>query len=158
MTLDASLIQGTLWQGSKPPPGSALRLRGFDVLVLCAAELQYPSSHFPGIEVLHVPLEDDSSRPVSIDDWQAIVAQGQRVARRLRAGKWVLVTCAKGLNRSGIVSATALHFLTGHSGSHCALAVQRKRAYGTTQALYNTAFVAALKHRLPAKRSISPTA
>lgn len=153
--LDATRIYGGLYMGSAPPLGVEVRKAGFDVLVLCAYEIQPSRSELPGVEVLRVRLDDDSSRPVGIDEWQNIVAQGQRVARRLGAGQRVLVTCAMGLNRSGIVAATALASLTGLSGARCVQVVQRRRSVAGQHALYNMAFVNALTHRIPASRSLS---
>lgn len=129
---------------------------GFHVLVLCASELQIPAVHFPGVEVFHVSLEDDSSKPVADPEWVAIERVARRVMRRLRAGRRVLVTCAAGLNRSGIVTAAALHYLTGRGGHHTAQFVSRRRVVGGTNALYNKAFVAALTHRLPAQAPPKP--
>lgn len=151
VTLDATHIQPNLFMGGRPPTGTLVRKEGFDVLVLCAAELQMPAVHFPGVEIFHIPLEDDSSKPVELSEWEAIVRTAERVVRRLRSGKRVLVTCAAGLNRSGVVTAAALHFLTGKGGHHTAAYVARRRVVGGQSALYNKAFVSALTHRLPAR-------
>jgi len=43
-------------------------------------------------------------------------------------GRRVLVTCAAGLNRSGLVTAIAMHILTRHSGITCVQHVQNRRA------------------------------
>lgn len=152
MTLDVSRILPKLYMGSRPPSGGEVRLAGFDVLVLCAYELQLPRSDFPGVEVLYAPLEDDSSKPVPIDAWSTVVHIAARVARRVQAGKRALVTCAMGLNRSGVVAASTVHFLTGASGAEAATWVQRRRVVGGQHALYNSAFVKALGARLPARR------
>lgn len=152
MTLDATCIHQHLYMGGFPAVGHGVRRGGFDVLVLCAKELQRPLSDFPGVEVFYVPLEDDSSKPVGIQDWEQIVRTSQRVVRRLRAGKKVLVTCQMGLNRSGIVTAASLHFLTGKSGCSTAKLVQRRRHSGGYDALFNRAFVRALCARLPGRQ------
>jgi hypothetical protein len=47
-----------LYQGSKPPFGTELKDLGFDVLVLAAREIQPASVYFPGIEVIHAPIDD----------------------------------------------------------------------------------------------------
>lgn len=151
MTLDATHIHQELFMGGKPPTGAAVRDHGFHVLVLCASEHQIPAVHFPGVEVLHIALKDDSSKPVSDTEWATIEHTAKRVMRRLRAGRRVLVTCAAGLNRSGVITAAALHYLTGHAGHRTAAVVSRRRVVHGTNALYNQAFVSALTQRLPAR-------
>jgi protein-tyrosine phosphatase len=98
------LQDGRLAQGSAPPPGVRMP---FDVVVLAAREYQ-PA--LPGYEVLRVPL-DDRFPPDPPPDarTRALVREvAARVARRVRAGKRVLVTCRKGINRSGLVAGLAL--------------------------------------------------
>lgn len=59
------------------------------------------------------------------------------------------MTCAAGLNRSGLVSALTLHLLLGWGGKRCAAHVQGKRmTRDGRHALYNQEFVRALC-RLP---------
>lgn len=153
MTIDATRIIPKLYMGGEPPRGPEVHAAGFDVIVLCAWELQFPVTHFPGVEVISLPLEDDSSKPLDPRDWEAIVRVSRRVARRVTSGRRTLVTCAMGLNRSGVVTAAIIHYATGVSGLEAATHVQRKRRVGETQALYNKAFVKALTARLPARRA-----
>jgi protein-tyrosine phosphatase len=96
------LSDGRLAQGSAPPPGIRLP---FDVIVLAAEEYQHP--RLPGYEVLRVPL-DDSGPPPSVADRALIRESARRIARRVRAGKRVLVTCWQGRNRSGVLAGLAL--------------------------------------------------
>lgn len=91
-----------LAQGSVPPPGAVLP---FDVIVLAAIEHQ--DIDLPGYEVLLVPL-DDSGPPPSPADRVLIRETARRIARRIRAGKRVLVTCHQGRNRSGVLAGLAL--------------------------------------------------
>jgi len=148
MNLDVSKIAPNLWQGSNPPHGPLLRQAGFDVLVLCAYERQYPSSYFPGMQVLKVPLDDGHVVPKE----QAKRA-GAEVARLVRAGKKVLVVCNMGVNRSGLVTALALWHLTGLPGSHCLLQVQQnRRAPSGMPALCNPVFADFLLF-LPARKT-----
>jgi predicted protein tyrosine phosphatase len=95
-----------LFVGSKPAPG---RHDCVDAIVLAAIEYQPPADQFPGAEVLHAPLDDDSSRQMREDEIALAVKAAGRVARRLRAGRRVLVTCAMGLNRSALIAALAMH-------------------------------------------------
>lgn len=102
--LDASNITKRLWVGSKPPIDRDLP--DFDVLVLCAQEIQprRPELSFHGLTI-HCPLPDSalSSQEISV----ALLA-GKRVAEEIGSGRRVLVTCHAGLNRSALVAAFAI--------------------------------------------------
>jgi len=138
------IIEPVLAQGSFPIPGT--ELRGiFDVLVLCAYELQFPASTYPGVTVLHVPL-DDTDHPTPQEIRLAIQA-GENVAARLRAGARVLTTCAMGRNRSGLVTGIALETL-GVSAYDTTQLIQSKRK----NALTNSAFVRILELHDRAKK------
>lgn len=102
------IIPNVLAQGSYPEPGTPLS-QFFDVLVLCAYELQPPSSEYPDVTVIHVPL-DDTLTPTP-EQIRLAVAAGRNVATRLRSGQRVLTTCAQGRNRSGLVTGIALETL-----------------------------------------------
>jgi protein-tyrosine phosphatase len=110
---------GRLAQGSMPPQGVHLP---FDVIVLAAMEYQ---PELPGHEVLHVPL-DDSGPPPTRHERRLIRDNAHRIARRLRAGKRVLVTCRQGKNRSGVLAGLALVHL-GLPGPEAAERIQRLR-------------------------------
>jgi len=99
-----------LFVGSKPSPG---RHACIDSIVLAALEYQPPADLFPGTEVLHAPLDDDPSRQMREDEIALATKTAGRVARRLRAGRRVLVTCAMGLNRSALIAALAMHDVFG---------------------------------------------
>lgn len=141
--LDFDYIVPRIGQGSLPPPGRTVARHGFDLLVLCAEELQVPAELFDGVRVLHVPLQDTR---ITQEQWTMAARTAKHVALQLRAKPQskALVTCAAGRNRSGLVSAIALHLLTGQSGLACARHVQRRRQ----DALTNGSFVEALR-RLP---------
>lgn len=125
--LDASRIASGLYQGGVPPHADAVRRGGFDTLVLCAAEIQPPAELMGRLEALHCPLDDDPTVAVSDSDWTKAVNTAERVARRVRGGRRVLVTCAQGRNRSGLVSCITLHLLTGMRGSECIGHIKRMR-------------------------------
>lgn len=120
MSLDVTHLAGPLWIGSHPPiqghrcgdhPLEAnpalVPAEGFEVLVLCAEEWQPGPEHFPGVEVVHAPFDDDHQ---GLDARQKEIAfqAARRTAKRLQEGKKTLVTCWAGRNRSGLVSALAL--------------------------------------------------
>jgi protein-tyrosine phosphatase len=125
-------VAGGLWMGSAPDPSSHL---DFDTLVLCAKEYQ-PRGKFSGLEVIHVPL-DDSGVPMLPQEKHGAMVAARQVAMRLREGKRVLVTCAAGLNRSGLVSALAMGML----GATAAVAIESVRRARGPRALSNPYFV-----------------
>lgn len=123
------LASGLLAQGSKPPVGVPLP---FDTIVLAAEEYQ---PHMPGaFEVLHVPL-DDSGPPPTAHERRLIYENASRIARRVRAGRRVLVTCWQGRNRSGVLSGLALREL-GVPGIEAARLIQRIRKGLTNRYFY----------------------
>jgi hypothetical protein len=81
---------------------------------------------------MHVPIWDRE-----MDDPTGVRAAARSVAERVTAGRRVLVHCAAGLNRSGVVSARALMFM----GHPVAEAIARVRAARGPYALSNPDFV-----------------
>jgi len=148
--MGASRIAPKLYQGGVPPFGTVLADKGIEVLVLCAEEWQPGPALFPGVEVLACPYADrgDSLTPARL---AKIHRTAERVARRVLAERRTLVTCAAGLNRSGLVTALALTMIYGCSGEEAIRWVQRERP----GALTNRAFVAFLT---PIRRCTSPSA
>jgi protein-tyrosine phosphatase len=118
----------------------SVRDSGFDMLVLCAMEYQLPAEGFPGVEVIYAPNDDDSEKPLTRDQLAIALRAARQAAGAIRQGKQVLVTCRMGWNRSGLVSALVLHFLTGVAGWKCIQAVKKARK----NALGNPSFLAAL--------------
>lgn len=127
ITHDFSRILPRLYQGAKPPLGSALMLNRFDVLVLCAEEFQPPDEAFPGVEVLRCPFADDGVTRIDAVTRKAIFDTAARVARRVHQGKRVYVSCYQGINRSGLVVALAVRELTAASGREAREWVQSRR-------------------------------
>ena len=144
--IDAHQIIERLWQGSFPEPGSTLHRCGFDVLVLCAEELQPPSSLYHDLEVIHAGLDDGVGTPSLERTARRAAAQ---VIEALRAGKRVLVTCAQGRNRSGLVVGLALKELMDRDVVDF---VQRRRP----NALTNPYFAELLRRRYVEWLSASP--
>jgi protein-tyrosine phosphatase len=94
------LLPGRLAQGSAPMPGVSLP---FDVIVLSAMEHQ---PELRGYRVLHVPLDDGP--PPDAPTRAYIRMAAREIARLVRSGRRVLVTCWQGRNRSGVLSGLAL--------------------------------------------------
>lgn len=147
--LDADEIVPGLWQGSLPTPGMLVKSAGFQMLVLCAREYQLPATDFPGVTVIHAPNDDHSAFPLDRDKLQMALGAAHEVAQAVRAGQQVLVTCAAGLNRSGLVSGLTLHLLFGWPGVKCVARVRKYRQRSATHpghgALGNGEFVRALE-------------
>lgn len=97
------------------------------MIVLAAEEYQLPEAQFPGTEVLHAPLDDDPTRPLREDEIVMALRAADRVARRLRAGRRVLVTCALGLNRSALVAALAMRAVYGMKPDEIIERIRRAR-------------------------------
>jgi protein-tyrosine phosphatase len=124
VTVSHDQVAPGLFVGSKPAPG---RHEGFDTIVLAAMEYQPRAELFPGAEVIHVPLDDAPNRPLREDEIVDATKAGSRVARRLRAGRRVLVSCAMGLNRSGLVAALAMHEAFGMRADEIIMRLRQTR-------------------------------
>lgn len=133
--IDASNIAKRLWMGSAPP--SDRDLPNFDVVVLCALEYQPITMAFHG-PVVRCPITDDIPSPRELE--QAVGAARQ-TASALVAGKTVLVTCAQGRNRSGLVTGLALGLVTRMRGKTIVDLIRTRRP----SALTNPHFVRVLE-------------
>jgi protein-tyrosine phosphatase len=122
--MSRSEILPNLFVGSKPAHG---RHEGIDTIVLAAIEYQPHADRFPGAEVIHVALDDAPSRPMHEEEIVGATKAAAHVARRLRAGCRVLVTCAMGLNRSALVAAIAMHDVYGMSADEIIARLRRAR-------------------------------
>lgn len=149
--IEASEIAPGLWMGSFPEMGDSLVRAGFHTLALCACDHQPPTECFFGVEVARIDLRDDGS-PVPHDQFWEAVRLAKHLARRVRAGRPVLVTCRHGRNRSGLVAALTLAALTGCSGQRASDIVRRRRRSPYGGALTNAEFcqtLAMLPERAP---------
>lgn len=139
--IDADRIAPKLWVGSWPDPH--VFEYGFDVVVLCAIELQALPFSGNG-HVVRMGI-DDNGYPSKQDQLTAIAAA--RVVNSFRAdGKRVLVTCAQGKNRSALVAAIALMQSNGLSASTAIAQVRAnrklpERTMNGAMALANPGFV-----------------
>lgn len=119
--LDASNIARRLWVGGKPPFDRDLP--DFDVLVLCAQELQPERLAFHGT-VIRCPLPDAALSPAELE---RAVAASRSLAERLIAHDRVLVTCAMGINRSALVTSLALGRCTRMSAQTIITLIRTRR-------------------------------
>lgn len=137
--LDASNIARRLWMGACPPFDRDLP--DFDLLVLCAHEIQPDQLGYRG-RILRCPLPDG---PLNTTQLHSAVAAAKGVASALTAGRRVLVTCAQGRNRSGLVTALALGMTTKASAATIIEAIRRRRR---PDALTNPHFCAIIKRMI----------
>lgn len=147
--MDASQIITRLWIGSQPPFDRDLP--EFDVLVLCARELQPARLSF-GRQVIRVPLPDSA---LAGNEVRRALMGGQAVAKALASGRRVLVTCAAGLNRSALVTGLAMGLTTHMSATDIILRIRERRA---PAALHNTHFCGYLQQFIGAGRDPSAAA
>jgi protein-tyrosine phosphatase len=124
---------------------------GFQVLVLCAKELQPSASAYPGILVLHAPNDDRhvEHEPPTHQEIEIALRASCEVRRLLSLGKRVLVTCAQGRNRSGLVSGLVL-VTNGLSADEAVSLIRSKRR----NALSNTHFVRCLQRAERARQRV----
>jgi protein-tyrosine phosphatase len=103
---NADQIAKNLWVGGVPVDTDSVD-KNFDALVLAAREFQdvFPIHKYPGTVVIHAPLQD--GKPDNEEKAIALRAALQ-VYELNRDGKKVLVTCAKGVNRSALIAALAM--------------------------------------------------
>jgi len=96
-------------QGSYPdPPQEAFRV--FDVLVFCAEELQPRLQPPAGKLVFKLPLDDDIYRPIPPEVGQLLHQAAQSLASYHISGKKLLITCAQGVNRSGLMTGLTMMY------------------------------------------------
>lgn len=125
------LVVTGLWQGDFPVAG--LDWKRFDDVVSLTAEA-VPSVRLDvGGIWIHLPIHDDG-----MDHPDGVRAAARLVADRIAVGRRVLVHCAAGLNRSGVVVARALMY-RGFTASEAIRLVREARG---PYALGNPYFVA----------------
>lgn len=122
----ASRIAPRLWMGRHPAEGYVVGSAGFSDLVLCARELQPAGRCYPQVAVHRCPLRDDGT-PMEETEKLGALCVGMDVARMLQSGRRVLVTCAEGRNRSGLVVALALMSAFGQTPESAIETVRAKR-------------------------------
>lgn len=126
-TLDVTRLINGLYMGSLPPTGDTLSNAGFAGLFLCAYEYQPRSSEIPNVRIYHVPLDDNDARPLTLSEKSQILAAGSTAASLVRRGARILVTCAQGRNRSGVVAAVALSQLSGRTPAEAGTFIRKVR-------------------------------
>lgn len=150
--MSRSEIIPNLFVGSKPAPGHHA---GIDTIVLAAMEYQPPADRFPGAEVIHVPLDDAPGRAMYETEIIGAARAAARVARRLRSGRRVLVTCQMGLNRSALIAAIAMHDVYGMGADEIIARLRRARG---SWSMSNPNFEKLLRTVIDVKQKTRPCA
>lgn len=142
---DYDQIHTNLYQGSYPKLSKELGDH-FDVVVFTAIEKQPKPAALKAVPktvmVKKFPLDDDPYQPITIQQAAALTELAKELAAYVRSGKRVLITCAMGMNRSGLLTALTLMAATGCTGRNAFTTVQsRRRAMDDgTRALFNPIF------------------
>lgn len=125
-SLEFNWIVPGLAQGSYPlPPAAALD--SFDTVVFAAMEAQPRVTPPPRKEAILFPLDDNPYIPVSHREAGALRQLATKLARQIRSGRKVLVTCMEGRNRSGLIVGSILIAL-GHAPRAAVELVKKRRS------------------------------
>lgn len=119
--LDVSNVVPRLWIGAAPP--TERDLPDFDMLVLCASEIQPERVAFHG-QLVRCPVVNDI---LSHQELAGVIMASRMVAQALGARKRVLVTCTPDTNRSALIAALALARLTRASAAELTMLMRAKR-------------------------------
>lgn len=124
--LDFNWIVTNLAQGSYPKP-LALGFAQFNVIAFCAEELQPRQAAPKGKLMFKIPLDDDIYRPVPPEVGAILHSAAKSIASYHLAGNPTLVTCAQGLNRSGIMNGLILMYAYRMPGREAVKLIQSRR-------------------------------
>lgn len=138
-----SNVAPRLWVGGRP--SFDRDLPEFDLLALCAAEIQPERLAFHG-RVIRCPIPD-----AELDTAQVtrVVSTARTLAQTLSRGQRLLVTCAAGLNRSALVAALTLGYVTRSSADQLIRLMRQRRS---PNALHNQSFQALIRYLIGSGR------
>lgn len=101
------VAQGSWPAVSAKGKGEAFKIA--DVLVLCAEEHQAKGLQAPpGKHIIRLGFDDDTYRPIPPEAGKIFHAHAQQLGKAALSGRKILITCAMGLNRSGLITALTL--------------------------------------------------
>lgn len=98
----AWIVPNLIAQGAYPGAHPGL-FQVFDVIVYMAEEKQPTVRTPPGKLALYGPMDDDVYRPVPTSIGNELHVLAQQCARHAAQGRKLLITCAMGKNRSGLM-------------------------------------------------------
>jgi protein-tyrosine phosphatase len=103
-----NFIVPNIAQGSYP----GLKGKAFDhadILVLCAEEFQAKNLKAPaGKAIVRLGFDDDIYRPIPPEAGKIFHEHAKHLGAAALAGRRIMITCAMGLNRSGLMTALTL--------------------------------------------------
>lgn len=130
------IVPGQLAQGAFPDPPQSI-FSDFDILVLCAEEIQPRIVTPAGKFVFRLPFDDDIYRPVPAEAGRIFHQAAASLAQHLATGNRILVTCAQGRNRSGLITTLTMMYAYGMPASDAISIIRRRR---NPHCLNNTMF------------------
>lgn len=150
MALDFNWIVNGVAQGSYPNPLSEAFKR-VDVVVFCAEEKQPPKGLRPppGKIIYRLGFDDDIYRPIPPEAGQIFHQAAAQLAGYIRSGKRVLITCAMGLNRSGLITGLTLMHAFGMTPNDAIRLIRGRRG---KDALMNPVFERWLRNQQTRRR------
>lgn len=127
------IVHGRLAQGGLKTKQNARRLapeifRNFHVLVLCAEEIQPRIAPPAGRRVVRLPFDDDIYQPIPREVSDIFHTSAKTLAAHLRQDARMLVTCAQGRNRSGLITALILMYAFGTQPREAISIIRNKRS------------------------------
>lgn len=144
--IDADRISPKLWVGAYPLTRNVTRL--FDVIVLCARELQDPPPMGLDQTLMRIRL-DDERYLVPPEKIGNALDVAREIAHEIAAGRRVLVSCAEGVNRSAFVACVVL-MLQGATAHEAISLVRRcRKPHSGKMPLCNTYFQRTLMNMAP---------
>jgi protein-tyrosine phosphatase len=108
------LVKSFDWITREIAQGSYPGLKGTafqhaDILVLCAEEHQAKTLKAPpGKAIIRLGFDDDTYRPIPPEAGKIFHAHAQQLGKAALSGRKLMITCAMGLNRSGLITALTL--------------------------------------------------
>jgi len=152
--------KGVLAQGDVEAAYEGIVHGTFDRVVLCAYELEEMFSLMMEGKpkairdrILFAPNDDGAT--MTRRQIRTAANAAKECVRHYRKGERVLVTCAAGRNRSGLVTAMALHFISGCGGKSAVEIVRARRKAKSGPALSNPLFEKFLCAIPPKQKSIA---
>lgn len=145
--LDFHWVVPNIAQGSYPRPIEEAFSHA-DTIVFCAEELQPKGVRAPpGKRIVKLGFDDDIYRPIPPEVGRIFHAHAQHLAREATSGRKLLITCAMGLNRSGLITGLTLLYAYRMRPPE---AIQLIRARRSKDALMNPIFENWLLNQRPA--------
>lgn len=128
MALDFHWIVPGVAQGSYPQPLSEA-FKHVDTIVFCAEEKQPRATKLPpGKRVVRFGFDDDIYRPIPAEAGVLFHQMAHQLAREVASGRKVLITCAMGLNRSGLMTALTMMYCFRMSPSDVVKLIRARRS------------------------------